>query len=107
VVRGYLPPWARVDPSEHNVPLGELDDPLADIHLSRFFPGQTASVYTAAGRMTQPVEQEMLSSTLDCTPNAQDPEPQIPVVNVHLCEESWITDLDSDGVARMVAMLRA
>ncbi|WP_328463829.1 DUF6907 domain-containing protein [Streptomyces sp. NBC_00448] len=106
-LRGYLPPWAGVDPSEDDVPPSQLADVLTDIHHSRSFTGQTASVYTATGRASGPVEQEILSSTLDCTPNVEPPQPQMPVVNVHLCEESWITDLDPDGVAGVAAMLRA
>ncbi|SEG42151.1 hypothetical protein SAMN05216223_10586 [Actinacidiphila yanglinensis] len=104
---GYLPPWAGDDPSEHNVPVGELADRLADIHHCARFPGQTAAVYTAADRTGRPCEQEILSCTLDCTPYAEPPEPRVPVVNLHLCEESWITDLDPDGLLRVADLLRA
>lgn len=104
---GYLPPWAGDDPSEHHVPVDQLADRLADIHHSAGFPGQTATVYTAADPTGRPCEQEIFSCTIDCTPYAQLPDPRVPVANVHLCEESWITDLDPDGLLRVADLLRA
>jgi hypothetical protein len=85
----------------------ELADRLADIHHCARFPGQRADVYTATDPAGRPSEQEIFSCTLDCTPYAELPEPRVPVANVHLCEESWITDLDPDGLLRVADLLRA
>ncbi|WP_328466830.1 DUF6907 domain-containing protein [Streptomyces sp. NBC_00448] len=104
---GYLPPWAGDDPSEHHVPVDQLAHRLADIHHSARFPGQTATVYTAADRSGRPSEQEIFSCTLDCTPYAELPDPRVPVANVHLCEESWIIDLDPEGLLQVADLLRA
>ncbi|BBA98826.1 hypothetical protein RVR_5171 [Actinacidiphila reveromycinica] len=104
---GYLPPWAGDDPSEHHVPVEQLADRLADIHHSARFPGQAVAVYTAADPSGRPSEQQILSCTIDCAPYAPLPDPRVPVANVHLCEESWITDLDPDGLLRLADLLRA
>lgn len=105
-VTGYLPGWAGDDPSEHNVPAADLDDRLSDIHHTRFFPGQRVPIYAAASRSGRPVEEEVLSCTLDCTPYAEGPDVRVPVINVHVCAESWITDLDPEGLAQVAAQLR-
>ncbi|WP_435133671.1 DUF6907 domain-containing protein [Actinacidiphila sp. bgisy144] len=106
-VTGYLPPWAGDDPSEHNVPADQLADRLADIHHTARFPGQRINLYSAPGPTGRPTSQEIFSCTIDCTPYAFHPDPRMPVANVHLCEETWITDLDPDGLLNLAHLLRA
>jgi hypothetical protein len=105
VVTGYLPTWATTDPSERDVPLDELADRLADINHWAAFPGQTITVHTPeTGR---PIEEEILHGSIDCNPYADAPEPRIPVANIHVAAECWISDLDPDDLARLAAQLRA
>ncbi|WP_328470851.1 DUF6907 domain-containing protein [Streptomyces sp. NBC_00448] len=103
---GHLPPWAGDDPSEHNVPPDAWEDRLADIHLTRRFPGRTVPVYCATSPAPGPVAEEAFSCTLDCNPHAEGPEPRVPLVNMHLCGDSWFTDLGPEDLTRLAATFR-
>jgi hypothetical protein len=105
-VTGYLPDWATDDPSERNIPPGQLEARLADINHHRPFSGQTVRVYTPANTHAEPVEEEVLHGSIDCNPYATQPEARTPVVNLHLAAESWITDLDPDDLTHLANQFR-
>jgi hypothetical protein len=103
---GHLPAWAGADPSEHNVPPDAWEDRLADVHLTRRFAGRTVPVYSATSPAPGPVAEEAFSCTLDCNPHAEGPEPRVPLVNMHLCGDSWFTDLGPEDLTRLAATFR-
>jgi hypothetical protein len=107
IVTGHLPDWATDDPSEHNVPPEQLAARLADINHHHPFPGRTVRVYTPANGHAEPVEEEVLHGSIDCNPCAPAPDPRIPVVNLHLAGETWITDLGPTELTHLATQLRA
>ncbi|WUH18613.1 hypothetical protein OG370_13755 [Streptomyces sp. NBC_00448] len=103
---GHLPGWAGADPSEHNVPPDAWENRIADIHLTRRFAGHAVPVYSATSRAAGPVAEEAFSCTLDCNPHAEAPDACVPLVNMHLCGESWFTDLGPEDLTRLAATFR-
>ncbi len=106
---GYLPTWAQDDPSQDGVPLERLPIALADIRHQATFEGQTMQIWNPATDRdeTQTEETAVLWGTIDCRPYAGEPQARMPVVNVAVVNDCWITDLDPDGVTDLAALLRA
>lgn len=106
---GYLPTWAQDDPSQDGVPLERLPIALADIRHQTTFAGQTAQIWnpTAGRDETQAEETAVLWGTIDCRPYADQPQARMPLVNIAVVNDCWITDLDPDGVTNLAALLRA
>lgn len=107
VESGHLPAWATDDPSEHLIPPDQIEARLADINHCAAFAGQTARVYTPARRDGLPVEEEILRGSVDCNPYAPAGEPRIPVVNIHVAAETWLTGLGPEDLAGIATRLRA
>jgi hypothetical protein len=104
---GHLPAWAEGDPSERNVPQKELATRLADINHQAHFPGQTLRAYSPGNPTDEPTELEILHSSIDCTPYATAPELRIPVANIHVAEEYWLTDYGPEDLTALANSLRA
>jgi hypothetical protein len=104
---GHLPAWATDDPSEQRVPVDQLGARLADITHHRAFPGQTLRVYSPTADAAQPEPVQILRSSIDCNPHAPRGEPRIPMANVHIVDETWITDLSPDDLTDLANGLRA
>jgi hypothetical protein len=103
---GYLPGWAEDDPSEVGVPLEMLGVRLADVSHRSFFEGQIIDV-VAPDAHGKAEEEAVFEASIDCTPYAEDPEPRVPVVDIHAYPEHWILGLGPAGVAEVAAKLRA
>ncbi|MEW1862431.1 hypothetical protein AB0399_18995 [Streptomyces sp. NPDC088194] len=103
---GHLPDWASTDPSEHDVPPHQLAARLADINHHVRFPGQVLRVYSPANSERHPMPVEVLHTSIDCNPYAPDPEPRVPVANLHLAGEYWLTDLDPEELGHLAGSLR-
>jgi hypothetical protein len=103
-VTGYLPAWADSDPTATHVPPDQLSVALADVSHRSYFDGQLAHVHNAASSAT---DERLLWGVLVCNPYAEDPHPRVPVVNVAIVDDYWITHLDPDGLAELAAKLRA
>lgn len=103
---GYLPTWATHDPSEQGVSPEELAVRLADINHHVGFPGQILRVYSPANPDGQPTPVEVLHASIDCNPHAPDPELRIPVANLHLAGEYWLTDLGPEELVHLAKGLR-
>ncbi|WUH92325.1 hypothetical protein OG900_20920 [Streptomyces sp. NBC_00433] len=103
-VTGHLPAWADSDPTATNVPLDQLPVALADISHRSYFDGQLVRVHNAASSAT---DERLLWGVLVCAPYAEDPHPRVPVVNVAIVDDYWITHLDPDGLTKLAAKLRA
>lgn len=108
-VIGYLPDWAESDPSVTGVPLKRLSPELDDIRHHAPFDGQFVRVHSpAAGHdKDDTTEERIFCGGIECHPYAEDPEPRVPVVNIAIIGDLWIKDLDPDGLADVVAKLRA
>ncbi|WP_405583912.1 DUF6907 domain-containing protein [Streptomyces sp. NBC_01190] len=108
--KGYLPSWADEDPSEEGVPLDRLPIRLIDIRHCEFFDGQSLPVRSpAAGgeAASRAWKEQVLWGNIVCSPYAEDPGLRIPVANVAVVDDYWISDLDPEGVAALAAALRA
>ncbi|MEW1864963.1 hypothetical protein AB0399_32085 [Streptomyces sp. NPDC088194] len=105
-ITGHLPAWATADPSEHGLPPKELSACLADINHSRQFPGHVLPLYSPANPDGQPTPVEILHGSIDCNPYATAPDTRIPVANLHLAGEYWLTDLDPHELAQLANGLR-
>lgn len=103
---GYLPPWATDDPSEQGVAPAELGERLADVNHYVEFAGRTVSVYAPGGGEPLVRDEEILHGSIDCNPYAPGDEPRIPVVNIRLSDQSWLTDLGPEDLAGLAAQLR-
>jgi hypothetical protein len=106
-VGGYLPAWAAEDPSEQGVLEGELAGRLADVNHYAVFEGQRVEVYTPANRGGRAVEEEILHGSIDCNPYAEEGEPRVPVVNLHLAGECWAGGFGPEELGRFAGQLRA
>ncbi|WP_328461106.1 DUF6907 domain-containing protein [Streptomyces sp. NBC_00448] len=104
---GHLPAWASTDPSEHDVPPNQLAARLADINHHVRFPGEILRVYSPANPERHPTPVEVLHTSIDCNPYAPDPEPCIPIANLHLAGEYWLTDLGPEELGHLADGLRA
>jgi hypothetical protein len=63
-------------------------------------------VYSPVGPGGQPAPVEVLHGSIDCNPYAPDPEPRIPVANLRLAGECWLTDLGPDDLGQLANTLR-
>ncbi|BBA99054.1 hypothetical protein RVR_5515 [Actinacidiphila reveromycinica] len=104
---GPLPSWADCDPSEDGVPPTELPVRLSDITHHAEFPGQTVTVYSPSHASGRPCDIEILHGSIDCIPFAEQPACRVPVVNLRLTDDCWITDRTPDGLAALSAQLRS
>ncbi|WP_328915282.1 MULTISPECIES: helix-turn-helix domain-containing protein [unclassified Streptomyces] len=100
---GHLPGWAEDDPSADGVPLDRLSAQLADITHRAPFDGLCVQAVHGAG----PAEpNEILSGSIECVPYADHPEPNIPVVNLRIIDDHWITSLGPTQLADLATALR-
>lgn len=106
-ITGHLPSWAAEDPTEHAVPPNELDTRLADISHSTQFPGLALRAYSPAHPTAHPTPTEIFHSSIDCTPYADRPQSRIPVVNIHIARDLWLTDLGVKELDELVTTLLA
>ena len=103
-VTGHLPDWAEDDPSKDGVTVERLSVELTDMTHEMFFNGQLLDVVHGS----DPAEQrEVLAGTITCHPCADAPDPRIPVANIVIVDDFWLTDLDPTGLAAIAARLRA
>ncbi|WP_328917026.1 MULTISPECIES: DUF6907 domain-containing protein [unclassified Streptomyces] len=100
---GHLPAWAEEDPTETGVPLDRLSAQLADITHRAAFNGLCLPVVNGNGPAQ---EAEILSGTLECVPYADAPEPNVPVVNLRIIDDHWITGLDPTALTDLATTLR-
>ncbi|CAG7650982.1 DUF6907 domain-containing protein [Actinacidiphila bryophytorum] len=103
-VSGHLPAWAHDDPTAANVAPDQLPVELADISHRAYFDGQLLRVRDGASTAA---DERVLWSVLVCDPYAEEPDPRVPVVNVAIVDDYWVTHLDPDGLAELAAKLRA
>lgn len=103
-ISGHLPAWADHDPSATHVPLDQLSVELADISHRAYFDGQLLRVRKGSSTAA---DECVLWGVLVCDPYAEEPDPRVPVVNVAVVDDHWITHLDPDGLAELAAKLRA
>jgi hypothetical protein len=104
---GHLPYWATDDPSEAGVHRSDLKVRLADITHHAPFAGQTLRVYSPANPSGRSADVEILHGGIDCTPYAEPPDALVPVVNMRLTDDCWITDLDTEALSVLSTQLRA
>ncbi|WP_327290402.1 ATP-binding protein [Streptomyces sp. NBC_01198] len=102
---GYLPAWAEDDPTEANVPLGQLPERLAGINHRNLFEGPMLPL-TAPDVWQGAEEDAVFEGSIDCNPYDPDPGLRVPVVNLQVCVGRWILGLDPLGVAEVAAKLR-
>ena len=103
---GYLPEWAEDDPSEVGVPQEGLGTRLARISHRGCFDG-TTMMLSRESKGPEPEEDAVFEGSIDCTPYADEPWARVPVVNIQVCLGTWILGLDPQGLAEVVAKLRA
>ncbi|WP_329367554.1 hypothetical protein OG896_20850 [Streptomyces sp. NBC_00669] len=104
---GHLPYWATDDPSETGIHRTDLKVRLADITHHSPLAGQTLRVYSPSHPGGRSADVEILHGGIDCTPYAEPPDARVPVVNMRLTDDCWITDLDPEALASFSAQLRA
>ena len=106
---GHLPAWADDNPSENGISLDRLPVILADICHQATFDGQHVPVWNPASghENTRTEEVPVLWGTIDCRPYSRDSNERVPVVNIAILHDYWITNLDPDGVTNLAALLRA
>jgi hypothetical protein len=97
-VSGYLPKWAEDDPSESGVAPERLSVTLVDIAHRRAFDGIALTAFTE-GRSDRAHLVNAFAPEIQCHP-CPDPElpgeSLVPVVNVQISPECWMTDLGPD-----------
>jgi hypothetical protein len=103
---GYLPSWADDDPSETGVPADQLSNRLSDVSHRELFDGQSLRL-ASPQTPESPGDFKLFWGSIDCNPYDEDPESRIPIVNLAIIEDFWITGLDPDGTADVAAKLRA
>ncbi|WUH19538.1 hypothetical protein OG370_19060 [Streptomyces sp. NBC_00448] len=64
-------------------------------------------MYSPSHASGQPCDVEILHGSIDCVPFAEQPASCVPVVNLRLTDDCWITDLTPDALAALAAQLRA
>lgn len=101
---GYLPPWAITDPSETGVPLSEFGAHLAAVNHYSPFEGLLLHVETADRGFA---EEEILRGSIECGPYSPHPAARIPVVNIAVSTDCWLTALDPEDLSDLAAKLRA
>jgi hypothetical protein len=105
---GHLPWWAQDDPSTTGVPPEKLHIELADITHQADVTGLILPVSHAT---LPPQESAVLAVTIECKPYPDDEEedhsPRLPVINVQIVDDFWITNLDPPAAAAFGEQLRA
>ncbi len=104
VVRGYLPWWAEDDPTRTGVRPERLHIELAAIGHQANRGGLIVPVTQGVDPAT---DAGVFVVTIDCRPFGEDGDPDLPVVNVQVVDDWWITDLDPAGVTELGRRLRA
>ena len=110
IVSGYLPSWAREDPSQTGMSVERLWKVLADICHWAEFPGQSVRVACDGGPGTDAV---VLGGSIDHHPYAADvpitptPAAVLPVVNLQIIGDYWVHDLGPGQLAVIIGKLRA
>lgn len=104
-VSGYLPPWAKQNPSVAGIQPDHLVGTLDDIGHRAWYPGVKAEVTMGRDDATLPI----MCPQIECDPFHEDPAKRVPTVSVELAEgcDDWIGGLDPDGVRRLADKLRA
>ena len=103
---GYLPEWAEDDPSEVGVPQEALGTRLAGLSHRGCFDG-TTMMLSRESKGPEPEEDAVFEGSIDCTPYAAERWARVPMVNIQVCLGTWILELDPQGLAEVVAKLRA
>lgn len=104
-VRGYLPGWAEEDPSRTGIPPEALRNAVYDVVHRASFDGQPLRL--APGGYGPGEDTWIFGGNIECAPETDDGQTPIPVVNVHLIEDFWISGLGPDELAALIAQLRA
>lgn len=103
---GYLPAWAEEDPSKSDVAPDQLAVELSDITHEAAFGGQFMRV--CPGAQDPGVDTAMLIALMQCIPFVgDDTETRLPLVNVQVVDDLWITDLDPSGVLEVAEKFRS
>jgi hypothetical protein len=97
---GPLPAFADDDPSTTGVAPERLSAELTDILHWTAFGGQYMRVCPAA--LDPGEDSVVLTAHLQCAPYAQEPERRVPLLNIQIAADLWLTDLDP-GAALEVA----
>ena len=93
--RGHLPAWADDDPSATGVAPERLGTELTDVLHCTTFGGQ---LLRACPRALDPGEGSVaLTPYLQCAPYAEEPERRVPLLNLQLAGDLWLTNLDPQG----------
>ncbi|WP_328915024.1 MULTISPECIES: DUF6907 domain-containing protein [unclassified Streptomyces] len=106
---GYLPAWADTDPSLTDIPHDLLPLRLADICHREVFEGTALHLCPppSAAEPGAARDEQVLWGTIECTPYAENPATRIPVVNIAVIDDYWITNLDPDTLTELATELRA
>lgn len=105
VTRGYLPGWAEEDPSRTGVRPAKLRNTLHDIIHRAQFDGQLIQV--ARGGYGPGEQAWVFAGAIECIPDPGDGTRPIPVVNIHLFDDYWLTGLGPNELSVFTAQLRA
>lgn len=105
VARGYLPGWAEEDPSRIGIAPERMRHAVHDVIHREPFDGQLLRL--AEGGYGPGEQTWVLSGNIECIPEPGEDEQPVPVVNVHLIEDFWLTGLGPREVAVLAAQLRA
>jgi hypothetical protein len=107
---GPLPSWTAEDPSESGVEPEHLAGFLDDLTFWAPFDGQPVQVsipaYMRRSHTPAVVSDELLRGCINSHPYRKGDE-GAPVAHVEVIEDVWIENLDPQGVAALVAKLRA
>jgi hypothetical protein len=102
---GYLPGWAEEDPSRTGVPPAAFRNAVHDVIHRAHFDGQL--LRPARGGYGPGADTWALNGTIECIPDTDDGTPPIPVANVHIIEDFWLTGLGPADLSALAAQLRA
>ncbi|WP_405592652.1 DUF6907 domain-containing protein [Streptomyces sp. NBC_01190] len=104
-VSGYLPDWAQEDPSKTGVAPDRLPIELSDMTHEASFGGQLIRVCPAAEDPGE--DSAVFTALMQCSPFVEDnPEARVPLVNIRIFEDFWITNLDPSGVVEAAERFR-
>ena len=100
---GHLPAWADDDPSTTGVAPERLGTELTDVLHCTTFGGQ---LLRACPQALDPGEDSVaLTAYLQCAPYAEEPERRVPLLNLQLAGDLWLTNLDPQDALEVAEQL--
>jgi anti-sigma regulatory factor (Ser/Thr protein kinase) len=106
VTTGYLPDWAEDDPSETDVAPELLPARLAAINHRTVFEGQYMSV-RAPDATGKAEEEEIFGASIDCNPYDENPAHRVPIANLQVLPDFWISALSPADLTAIIGQLRS